>query len=147
MPDAATHLLTARIAGSLMRPEMRVVLYLGVLWPDVLAKFTSIVLRCPPGFEIPSHSFAGLAVASAGAALLFRPADRRAAWLLLMAGSTLHLAADLLKDFGVYAGLRLFYPFSVRGYSLGLFRSEDSAYLLPASVALLLLWEWRRRGK
>lgn len=147
MPDAATHLLTARIAGGLLRrPEMRALLCLGVLWPDLLAKCTSIVLRCPEGFEIPSHSFVGLAVASAGAAMLFRPADRLGAWALLMAGSTLHLAADALKDFGVYGGLRLLYPFSAHGYSIGLFRSEDSAYLLPVAVLLLLLIDRRRRG-
>lgn len=150
MVDAATHLLTARLAGGLLRdPRMRAVLYLGVLWPDLLAKCTSIVLRCPVGFEVPSHSLAGLAIASAGAALLFRPPDRAGAWLMLMAGSALHLAADCLKDFGVFPGLRLLYPFSARAFSLGLIRSEDSAYLMPAAAALLLLIEWaarRRRG-
>ena len=150
MPDAVTHLLTARVAGALLRrPEPRAILYLGVLWPDLLAKGTQAVLHCPPGFDVPSHSIPGLLVACWGAALLFGPARREAAFGLLMAGSLLHLAADLLKDYGVYSGLRLFFPFSDRGFSLGLFRSEESAFALPVAAALLLTIELvaRRRSR
>ena len=57
MPDAVTHLLTARLAAPLIRrPEMRAVFYLGVLWPDLLSKGTQLLLRSQPGFQIPSHS-------------------------------------------------------------------------------------------
>ena len=66
MPDAVTHLLTARLAAPLLkRGDLRAVLYLGVLWPDVLAKICTFALHTPGGFDIPSHSLAGLAIKSA----------------------------------------------------------------------------------
>lgn len=151
MPDAVTHLLTARLVATLeRRAGMRAVLYLGVLWPDILAKGVGMVLRSPAGFDIPSHSVIGLIVASAAAALLFRAPDRGVVFGLLMAGSLLHLAADLLKDFGVFPGLRLFFPIFNKGFSAGLFRGEQSAIILPLSLLLILAFELaarRRRGR
>ena len=135
------------MAPFLRRPDRRAVLYFGVLWPDLLSKGIAVVLKATPGFGIPSHSIVGLAVASAAAALLFRRGERVVAWSLLMAGSMLHLAGDLLKDYGVYSGIRILHPFSDRGYSLGLFRSEDFAYALPAAAVLFVLIEWIVRRK
>lgn len=150
MPDAVAHLVTARLAAvPVRRPDLRALLYVGVIWPDILSKGTQGVLRAPPGFEAPSHSFAGLAVACLAFALLFAPGRRREAFFMLMAGSVLHLALDLLKDYGITSGLILFFPFSTRGFSLGLFRSEDGALLIPGALALLAIIEaaawWKRR--
>jgi membrane-bound metal-dependent hydrolase YbcI (DUF457 family) len=152
VPDAVTHLLTARLAGTaLARPEWRAVFYLGVLWPDLLNRGVAFCLAPPEGFGTASHSIVGLIVACAGAALLFRPAHRVSAFALLMGGSLLHLAADLLKDPGVFAGVPLLFPFVEGGFSLGLFRSEDSAYAMPvAALAIgaieLVAWRRARRG-
>lgn len=150
MPDAVAHLVTARLAAlPVKRPDLRSLLYVGVLWPDILSKGTQSVLRAPPGFDAPSHSFVGLAVSCLAFALLFAPGRRREAFLMLMGGSVLHLALDLLKDYGVAPGLLLFHPFSTRGFSLGLFRSENAALLIPGALAMLALIEamvwWRRR--
>ena len=145
MPDAITHLAGARLLGTLWTPERRILLYVGAILPDLFEKGLRVLFSSSHFFAMPAHSVLGATLVCAALCVLFDARMRRDAFGLLWIGSMLHLAFDLLKDPGESLGVPAFYPFVTDGYGLGLFRSEDSLLLVPASLAIIGLVEWRTR--
>ncbi|MCO4745456.1 MAG: metal-dependent hydrolase [Proteobacteria bacterium] len=74
-------------------------------------------------------------------------ADRRAAFVWLLAGGALHYLLDILQDHdGV--GYRLFWPVSPGRFELGWIGSEATVGVaLPLLAATLLLWAWVERQR
>jgi hypothetical protein len=66
--------------------------------------------------------------------------------MALYAGSILHILLDLLKTFLGRGSIFPLHPFSTQGFEIGLYRSEDVFYILPANVGILaILWVLARR--
>lgn len=142
MADLLTHYVSARIVGVKLRDRAVATLFaLGVFLPDLIGK----PIRYLPGSgymtEIPSHTPFGLIFACGAISMLFASNLRVRAFWALYAGSLLHLLVDLMKDYLGSGAAFLLHPFSLETYELGLYRSEDVYYLLPANVAILIiLW-------
>lgn len=145
MPDAVTHLAGGRLLGALWTPERRVLLYIGAILPDLVEKGLRVLFSSSHYFAMPAHSVLGATLVCAALCTLFDGRVRRDAFGLLWIGSMLHLALDLLKDPGEGLGVPALYPFVKEGFGLGLFRSEDSLLLVPVSLAVIGLMEWRAR--
>lgn len=147
MADLLTHYVSARVAGVGLRDRATAMVFaLGVFYPDLLGKPLGWIPWLPDLVEAPTHSPVGLIFACGAACLLFAPDFRRRAFWALYAGSLLHVFVDLLKSYLGRGAVMLLHPFSTRGFELGLYRTEDVFYLLPANLGILaILWVVGRR--
>ena len=142
MGDLLTHYVSARVTGLGIRDARSATLFAwGVFFPDLLGKPLVFLPGTSYMLEIPSHTPFGLLFACGAVSLLFSASIRTRAFVMLYAGSVLHVIGDMMKDYLGSGSIFLFYPFSLETYELGLYRSEDVFLLLPFNLALLgLLW-------
>lgn len=149
MADALSHIVTARITGLGSRDaDVRLLLCVGVVLPDILEKFLVVVGGAPPFYALPTHTVAGIVLISYLFALLFEEVLRRAVFVAFLAGGMLHLVLDCFKDnVGPPSEYALF-PFWDGGLEMGAYRTEDVVYALPVNLAILLglFFVVRRRG-
>ncbi|HTF57663.1 MAG TPA: metal-dependent hydrolase [Planctomycetota bacterium] len=142
MGDLLTHYVSARVTGVRIRDRATAMVFtLGVFLPDLLGKPLGHFQGLPDLVEVPTHSPLGLLLACGAACFLFAPAFRRRAFVALYAGSLLHVFLDLFKSYLGRGAVMLLHPFSLKGFELGFYRTEDVFYLLPANLGILaLLW-------
>jgi hypothetical protein len=142
MADLLTHYVSARVTGWGIRDRATAMVFtLGVFFPDLIGKPLGNMPGFPDLVEAPTHSPLGLLFACGAACFLFAPAFRRRAFVALYAGSMVHVLGDLLKTYLGRGAVMLLHPFSLKGFELGLYRTEDVFYLLPANLGILaLLW-------
>jgi hypothetical protein len=147
MGDLLTHYVSARVTGLGIRDRASAVLFAGgVFFPDLLGKPLNFFPGSPDMIDIPSHTPVGLLFACGALSLLFSASMRARAFLLLYAGSIVHVLGDLMKDYLGSGSIFLLHPFSLGTYELGFYRSEDVFFLLPFNLAILgLLWLLQRR--
>lgn len=149
MADLFTHLAVARVPAALLpHRHVSILLVLGTFLPDLAAKSLYWIAWASEDFVRPTHSLAGLVCLSYLAALFVEPALRRPAFAAFLAGGLLHVAVDMLKDTLDHEAIFLLYPFSMRGFELGLVDPEDVILFLPIDVLLLVLaWFVERRRR
>jgi len=142
MADLLTHYVSGRIAGLGIRDRATAIVFtLGVFLPDLIGKPISLIPGLPDLAQAPAHSLLGLLCACGAACHLFAPDFRRRAFVALYAGSLVHILGDLLKTYLGRGAVMLLHPFSLKGFEVGLYRSEDVFYLLPADLGILaILW-------
>jgi hypothetical protein len=148
MADLLTHYVSGRIAGIGIRSRVTAAIFTsGVFLPDV-AKQIGTMPGMPYLVEIPSHTPFGVIFVAAGVSQLFAQPLRWTAFWALYFGSLMHLLLDLMKDYLGSGAVFLLHPFSSETFELGLYRSEDVFYLLPANLAILgILWVLGRRRR
>ena len=145
MSDLLAHIAVSRLAAGRVRNRTIVLLVLvGTALPDVVAKTLLLVVDASWITTLPTHSIAGIVLMAFGASFLIEERIRAAAFLALLAGESLHVALDSLKH-SLTGATYLLLPFSSRGYEAGLFASEDSLYVAPLAIAILLFFAWRDR--
>ncbi len=149
MADLLTHYVSARVTGLGIRDRATATVFaLGVFFPDLLGKPLGAMPFLPDLVEAPTHSLLGLLLACGAASFLFASDFRRRAFWALYAGSLLHVLADLLKTYLGRGAVMLLHPFSLQGFELGFYRTEDVFYLLPANLGILaILWVMGRKRK
>jgi len=150
MADLLTHYVSARVVGLGLRVRATAMVFtLGAFLPDLLGKPLGHLPGIPDLAEVPTHSLLGLLFACGAACFLFAPDFRRRAFLALYAGSLVHILGDVLKTYLGRGSVVLLHPFSLRSFEVGLYRSEDVFYLLPANLGILaILWiVGLRRGR
>ena len=147
MADLLTHYVSARVAGARIRDRAVAVLVpVGVCVPDLLGKPLGALPGLPDLVEVPSHTPLGMLLFCFALSLLFAPAIRARAFGALTGGALLHLLLDSMKDYLGSGAIFPLHPFSLAAFEMGLYRSEDVYYLLPANVAILaILWASSRR--
>lgn len=144
MADLLTHYVSARVAGVGVRDRVSATLFAtGVFLPDLIGK--PLDALAPYMAEVPSHTPLGLIFACGAVSMLFASSIRGRAFWALYLGSLLHVACDMMKDYLGDGGIFLLHPFTLETFELGLYRSEDVFYLLPANLGILaILWVWGR---
>jgi len=146
MADLLTHYVSGRILGIGIQHRVTATLFsLGVFFPD-LVKMIAMIPGWTYLLDVPSHTPFGLIFACAAASQLFAGSIRWRAFSALYLGSMTHLLLDLMKDYLGSGAVFLLHPFSNETFELGLYRSEDVFYLLPANIGILgVLWVVSRR--
>ena len=143
MPDLITHALgpyfAARYTWKTDRASM-VVFILGTMLPDLVSR--------PPNYALirwfplvndltgPLHSPFMAVLYCLVVSYLFAEPMRRKAYILLLAGSWVHLALDALQ-IHVGSGYYMLFPLSRWKHVQGLIWPEDSLFIVPV---LLVCW-------
>ncbi len=134
MPDLATHLATAYLAGRFVKlRRLAAVFYLGVLLPDLVSRPIHIVFPSTFWMAQSFHSPVVVFLFCWLISLFFRADQRRPVFLALGAGSLLHFLFDLTQRHLV-AGYLWFFPFSLERYSIGWIKPDDYVRWLPLTL-------------
>ena len=137
MPDLATHLASAYIAGRFVSfRRLTVYFYLGALLPDLVSRPLHIIF--PSMFWVAQSFHSPLVVFLFCwlISLFFRFDQRRKIFLALTAGSVLHFLFDLTQKHLV-AGYLWFFPFSLNKYSVGWIKPDDFVCYLPLTLLVV----------
>lgn len=137
MPDLMSHLLIGLILAEFFNARKKSLVVLGALMPDLLAKPFLIYLHLGipqnlsfTAFHTPIMAFLLSVVISP----LFK-FDAVRTVLYLNIGLMSHFFSDSSIRHFSGLGVQFFYPFSIRGYSLGLIWPEQSVYVLIVCLA------------
>jgi len=137
MPDLATHLASAYVAGRFVSfRRSAVYFYLGVLLPDLVSRPLHIVFPSTFWAAQSFHSPAVVFLFSWLISLFFRFDQRRKIFLALTASSVLHFLFDLTQKHLV-AGYLWFFPFSLNKYSVGWIKPDDFVRYLPLTLLVV----------
>lgn len=147
MPDLLTHLVAARVPGTLVRDRrLQALLVIGTFLPDIVGKGYYWVLQNREAVHGMTHSIAGVLLVSYLACLLLEERLRRPGFAMLLIGGFIHVFVDLIKDNVGTGSAQFFLPFSIRGSEFGWIDPENVIYLIPFDAAILaLLWLLERR--
>lgn len=136
MPDLLSHLIIGLILAEVFNIKKKSLVVLGALLPDLFAKFDLIFFYTGiekiftfASFHTPIMFF----LLSILIAVLFRY-SRLKTILFLNIGSMSHFLSDLTIKHFSGAGIRIFFPFSMKNYSLSLIWPEQSIYVLVISL-------------
>ncbi len=134
MPDWMSHLLIGLIVAELFNIRKKSLVVLGALMPDLIAKFFLLFFYFGFWSNVGLDSFHTPVVCFLLAILiapLFRH-DKIKTVLLISVGLATHFLPDLtMRHFT--AGMRMFFPFSMRLYRIDLIWPEQSIYVLIVS--------------
>ena len=147
MPDLATHLIAGCLVAETKRGicrEARILFLVGNLLPDLLTRPFYAVLPAFYWLFAPLHTPVGLILICGIASYAFEKRLRGVAFRALALGSGLHLILDALQKRVVDAYGMLF-PAAWKDVYVGVFWPDESLYVLPALVAILVLVS-RRTG-
>lgn len=127
MADLLTHFTLAKIFTILVKSKItRYLFYFGTFLPDLLQKFLEQITRTSVPFTYPTHFPTSLIIYCYLFSLFFKEELRKLAFFSLFTGSLLHLFIDL---------------FSLEGYEISLYQTEDAIYLLPINIIIIVLIE------
>jgi len=145
MPDWVAHLALGFLAGKAAKVRDISLVLAGSLIPDLgrILEFLPLSPRDIMALAIPFHSIAVSAlIAGALASLVFRKADLKYAFSLLMSGAALHLALDAMMMYTI-GGVVPLAPISYARFSAELFPSESfvPAMVLSLAVACYLAYK------
>ena len=147
MPDLITHLAGAYLAGKGFRLRRGIVLFsLGALLPDIVSR--PLHIFWPRTFPVAQalHTPVVLFLICWLLSLFFRVDQRKTVFLLLGAGSLLHLLMDMFQKHLV-GGYLWFFPFSCKARSFGFLSPESSLSFLPVTLLLVLaVYLFTQRG-
>ncbi len=152
MPDLAVHVCAGLLGSKFLRdPAGRALFVAGNCLPDLASKTMDLGFVSPPAFSEATHTPFGILCLAYAAAMLFEEGWRQRAFLLLAAGSLLHLLMDAAKDCLGCGVISWGFPLSLHRWEFGLYPVEGSPWiLLPGALAAVLLVEGlgalRRRG-
>lgn len=151
MPDLVTHFSTAYILKLPHRWSSRVIpFYIGAILPDLLSRPLFILFPQSDRIIFSFHTPAVMAVFCLLLAQFFEKRIRSAVRINLLLGIMLHFGLDLLQK-QITSSYYWLFPFSWKSFDLGLFWPEDSVWLVPVWIALLVVIEFvflfRRRKK
>jgi hypothetical protein len=95
-----------------------------------------------------AHTACGQLVLAGLLALIFEPPFRLRAFGCCLLGELLHVGADLFQLPSPLYGTRFLSPFDLTIWNLGWFIDTDVVYIIPLSVAILILVErkWHRQS-
>jgi hypothetical protein len=147
MPDLLTHLVAARVPGTLVRDRrVQALLVIGTFLPDLASKGLYWVFQSRESFSVPTHSVVGVILISYLACLFVEESLRRPGFWALTMGGVIHILLDLIKDNQGTGASHLWNPFLRNGYELSWIDPENVIYLVPLDVAILgILWLLERR--
>ena len=152
MADALVHCATASLTGRpFLSPKIRLVFYIGNIFPDVAYKGLQSVLGLPTWAAEPTHTPIGILFLCLFTAMFFAQEDRPKCFAALFVGSLLHLLVDAFKDYMGRGVIATFFPFSFAHHGFGVYRPDDIIWLgLPSLLIILLVeglgWLKRRRS-
>ena len=139
MPDLMSHLLIGLILAELFNIKKKSIVVMGALAPDLLAKIHLVYyyLGINPGILFSSfHTPLMLFLVSLLLAPLFLY-DSIKFLIAFNIGSVSEILSDLTMKHFTISGSRLFFPFSMKNYTLNWIWPEQSIYVL---VALLTVY-------
>ncbi|KAA3619529.1 MAG: hypothetical protein DWQ05_02050 [Calditrichaeota bacterium] len=147
MPDLISHIAT----GYLFFPSFNHrawfgLFVIGVCLPDLATRPFYILFPDLFWYVMPMHTPVGIVLLALGLSGLFVAGQRNQVFMLLMAGSALHLFIDLWQKH-VHGGYTIFFPFSWDIYEFGYIWPHETLYFLPLwlSIAvLIILWQKRK---
>lgn len=149
MPDWLSHMLIGLILAELFRVKKKSVVMLGAILPDLVVKISLIGLfiHLPAWFRyfvIHSHVPVICILMTLFIALVFRY-DQVRILLWMNLGVLSHFISDLtMKHFT--GGMLLFFPFTIKEYSLNLFWADYSLILvLPLLAVYLVLLYYNKK--
>ncbi len=143
MVDLLTHYVSARLPGGFIGDECaRSTLVLGVFLPDLIGKGLESVPGMPYQAWVPSHSALGIVCSSMVVAMLFSEDFRFKAFTTIFFGQILHVALDMGKESLGAGSVHILHPFTLGGYDLGLYSTQDVFWFLPGNIFVLLLIRW-----
>ena len=156
MADLVTHLATGLTSKGITRGRNTTILLAGTVLPDVGARVPSLIFSSlgKAGLETPNeltfafeilHMPMGIVLACYALSLCFVARLRKAVFINLLAGATLHLLLDLMQGhLGV--GYLLAFPFTTADFELGWIGTEATVMFAPVLFGLSTVFWWFRRG-
>lgn len=147
MPDLATHLVTGYLVAETrqgLSQEAKVLFLVGNLLPDLLTRpFCAFFPGLYWAFA-PLHTPVGLVLACGIASYAFEERLRGVAFRALTLGAALHLLLDALQKrvVDVYG---ILFPLAWKDVYVGLFWPDESLYVLPVLVLVILAREVMQR--
>ena len=140
MPDLMSHLLIGLILAELFNIKKKSIVVLGALTPDLLAKIHLIYfyLGINPSILFTSfHTPLMLFLVSLLLAPLFMY-DSLKFIISFNIGSMSEILSDLTMKHFTVSGSRLFFPFSMKNFTLNLIWPEQSFYILAVCILIYL---------
>lgn len=137
MPDLITH--TVPVYLLYKRRRFVILILFGAILPDLLSRFPNIIFgNSVKWATLPAHSIIFLILLSYFLSLFTRENERFNVFKAILLGAISHIFFDLLQ-YNVKSYYLIFYPFSFKGYQLGLFWPEEFLYSVSLWIALLAL--------
>ncbi|MDZ7723132.1 MAG: hypothetical protein U5R06_10090 [candidate division KSB1 bacterium] len=142
MPDLITHTAAAYLAGRyFLTAHNRVLLYMGVILPDILVRPFYIIFPAVYPYTVGIHTPFFMIIAVALATELFAPGIRKAAFTYLSLGVFFHFILDLLQKH-ISSGYYWLFPFSWQSFEIGLFWPHQTLPLIPLWIMLVIALEF-----
>lgn len=153
MPDLLSHYLIAKISTTKIKSKPISLFFVGTILPDLLGRTPFVVIAdfferydCYLGWFLAIfHSPFVLILVCLLISFLFEETLRRHVFKLLFLGSALHLGLDMLqKTFTPSSGYLWFFPFSFKSFNIPLFWADQSIYLIPVLLAIIVFLWWSK---
>ena len=148
MPDWVSHILLGLIIAEILNVDKKSLVVLGSILPDIVLKAYTLSILAPMPltflfwFFYPLHTIAGIILFSLLVSLLFKY-NQKKTFLLIFIGALSHIFIDMAtKPMEYNIQGMLFFPFSWKAYSFGLFYSEQ--YWVVALILLVVYITTRR---
>lgn len=152
MADLVTHVAFGYFAGkSTFSTHLRTIFYVGCILPDILTRPFYIIFPSLYWLVEPFHTPVVLILICALFALFFTPNLRKKIFYALVAGVGCHLLVDLFQT-NIVDGYLWFYPFSWETLHIGFYKPEQSLYLMPIlliiiiSIEIIAYFKWKRQN-
>ncbi len=118
--------------------------FIGTVMPDLMKPMIRWVSLPEKWWFFPLHSPVFLLIFMYAAAMLFHEKDRPIIYGGLLTGAFIHLSIDLFQD-SVISSYFLFFPFSFRTFTIGLFPPEAPLRWIPVFVIAVITLHWVKR--
>ncbi len=146
MPDMATHLLLQTGVNNLFVKSRHFgnAALIGTVMPDLMKPMIRWVSPAEKWWFFPLHSPVFLLILMYAAAMMFHEKDRPIVYRGLLTGAFIHLSIDMLQD-SVVSSYFLFFPFSFKTFTVGLFSPEAPLQWVPILAIVVMTLYWIRR--
>ncbi len=148
MPDLISHIGAGYLFSFNYRKRAWMALFLfATVLPDMATRPFYIAFPQIYWFIKPLHTPLGILLLCLLISGFFVRKDRNRAFVVLMFGSFLHLAFDLLQKHA-HGGYPLFFPFSWKTWEVGVLWPEEMLYFMPMWIGIIgFMIVWRKRSQ
>lgn len=143
MPDLVCHLSVAYFVKKLTNiTKYSTIFYAGTILPDILTRPVYILWPELHSSIVPLHAPLVFILVCLLITYLFEEKNRGKVFIYLLVGGYLHLFLDLFgKEFFANERFNWFFPFSSKGFNIGLYWSEEALFAIPFLITIIITCE------